>query len=247
MMGNSHLRNLFRCTVEFLRDTVVSLGRKPWWSDDDGLKCTNTKTTHGEDYEYEDETYNIAGHDLWTVFWHDYNCTEAEMRRPYCDKTRSYVGSRYGIDDLNTTIIPSLEADKETFLIFNFNSAFNNRTAKALMTRLNQLSPAVKQRVILIMDPFGAKTGPFELSDDELGILNDAIDAGIIVFHFRKLYGQYFSQVGDGSLAEDVRGTGDNHGHLYIPLNHFLIRFIFSHILYIRGLSSPATMKLLRP
>ena len=244
MMGNSHLRNLFRCTVEVMRDAALGNGRKPWWSDD-GLKCSNMETTHGQDFNHIDNRMNLAGFDLWTVLWHDYQCNEAERKRPYCEKPRSYVGTRIGIDDLNKTVIPALLADRHSFLMLNLNSVFNNHTASRLMSRLKHLPPDAKQRVIFIMDPLGpSKENLFDLSSDELDILKDAIDSGITIFHLRSLFQQYVTLVQNGQLPQDSRGPGILNEHLFVPLNHVLIRLILTHILYIKGLLSSDVLKL---
>ena len=227
-MGNSHIRNLFRCSVELLRGASPDVSG--WSEGKDALSCSNLYAVHGKDYGFHDGTLGLSMNAMWTVRWTFLKCAGADAGKPFCDQNR-YLGTRIGLNELNQRVLPELARNRNAYLVFNYQPKYNNGTSESLTHRLSQLSLEIRRRMIYIVDPSAA-------SDNAEMSLQTFKSIGIVVFDLRSLYRQYEVNLESGLIDPDQRGPGMLRNHLYVPLQRFLGRMLFSHIAYNQFLTS---------
>ena len=172
-MGNSHIRNLFRCATELL--SLGASARDPDTCNHRNasesihcLSCRNLLPVHRHDYEYRVEDLSMSLFDYWTLLWDAGDAVRKECRATTflagesemeCITERisrnvPYTGHRIGIDFLYGEVFPRMMRDPHMYLVFNVYFEYNTLDyVDRLIESIQQYRAfGIPDRVVLIVD-----------------------------------------------------------------------------------------------
>lgn len=238
-MGNSHIRNLFRCTAD-----TLSRGRSktdPQMCEEGTRKghclaCENYTPIHRFDYDYTVPELQLHLRDIWTVVWD--MTKEARLAcnatlLPATEEQRecmihefvafgTYSGSRVGLDYWYEAVFPSMLSDRKVFLVMNINTRFNEPEAVQSLLEHIQRYPHIAARMLLVIDPWSTA--------DSFALAKEFEKAGVHVLNLTWIYEAYDKAKIEGRIAEDKDGDLSYRFHLPVALNRFLLRHVLTTV-----------------
>ena len=192
-IGNSHIRNLFRCTTDeysehkswknsnlFASHQCTARDDSDFHKRSHCFSCLNMFPTHGIDYWFNSYLNNIKMYFYWNVVWDvpssvRNECSHSEFTS---DKTEiacmlkkshgnefEYVRGNIGFDVLMTTLKSQMDEDHDLskVLVFNFASSYNSMETARRLLKYLQQPKFAETKVLFIVDPFASNVETKEL------------------------------------------------------------------------------------
>ena len=236
-MGNSHIRNLFRCVADSLSHGQSKLdpmrcqeGTKKGHC----LACDNFTPIHRTDYTYQTPDIQLQMQDDWTVVWQEsqqarmacnasFPATEAEQdcMAGHRDALH-YKGNRTGLDHLLSDIFPKMLRNERAYLVMNIYLQHNTEAGIMEVVEAIKREPSIAGRTFLIVDPHAEHS-----FDHTIAMFNQA---GITVLDLRHVYRSYEQALQSGALVEETDGKFHDGSHLNVALQRTLIQHLLTHI-----------------
>jgi len=244
MLGNSHVRNLFRCAAD-----VASMGAS---AQDKGtcgeaadqkacLACANLAPVHSRDFRYYDSDLRLRLEFDWLTVWDVPEEARSACKgqpkaaRQPCMLRMSpnlanwsyYYGHRVGVDYLEHEVFPRMRADPRTFVVLSASTLLSPPSVARSLTKLISRYPALRPRIIFVA---GGVPAQGNRSVDEEVLLETVRNASVEILNVAPLLPSYQADLKRHRLQADWEGPARSWIHIGPSLQRVLLRQVFTRI-----------------